>query len=75
MEADEGSKSFRRVLTACFLIACCLAAFGETADTTGELHGVVVDAGGVGLSNVRVALSSEVLIGGVHERTNIPSTT
>ena len=42
---------------------------GEAADTTGELHGVVVDSEGIGLSGVRVALSSEVLIGGVHEKT------
>jgi len=69
MQGDEGSRAFLHVLTACCLIAVCLAAPVEAADTTGDLNGVVVDAEGAGLSGVRVALSSEVLIGGVHEDT------
>jgi hypothetical protein len=68
MEGVEGSRSSRRVLAACCLIVGCIAASGEAADTSGELHGVVVDAEGVGLPGARVSLSSEVLIGGVHEQ-------
>jgi len=66
MGGHEGSRSL--VLPVCCLIAGLIAASGEAADTTGELHGVVVDNEGSGLSGVRVALSSEVLIGGIHER-------
>lgn len=68
MEEVGRSNAFSHVLTACLLIAGLLAPSGEAADTTGELHGVVVDSEGIALSGVRVALSSEVLIGGVHEK-------
>jgi len=66
MGGHEGSRSL--VVPVCCLIVGLIAASGEAADTTGELHGVVVDSGGSGLTGVRVALSSEVLIGGIHER-------
>ncbi len=67
MGDHEGSRSL--VLPVCCLIVGLVAGSGEAADTTGELHGVVVDSEGIGLSGVRVAFSSEVLIGGVHEKT------
>ena len=69
MQGDQGSRAFPHVLTACCLIAVCFATPGDAADTTGEVHGAVVDAEGAGLSGVRVALSSGVLIVGVQEDT------
>jgi hypothetical protein len=69
MEGVGRSNAFSHVLTACCLIVGLIAASSEAADTTGELHGVVVDAYGVELPGVGVALSSAVLIGGVYERT------
>ena len=67
MRRGRNSGATPRVLTACCLIVGCLTMTGDAADTTGELHGVVVDDQGTGLPGVRISLSSEVLIGGVHE--------
>ena len=65
MRRGRNSGATPRVLTACCLIVGCLTITGDAADTTGELHGAVVDDQGAGLSGVRVSLSSDVLIGGV----------
>ena len=54
-------------VTFCIVIGLGGAPAGA-ADTTGELHGVVVGPGGAPLPGARVSLSSEVLIGGVRGR-------
>ena len=68
MGGHVGSRSRSLVLVASCLAVGIIATSGEAADTTGELHGIVADGEGSGLTGVRISLSSEVLIGGVHQR-------
>ncbi|MEE4272281.1 MAG: TonB-dependent receptor [Thermoanaerobaculales bacterium] len=55
-------------LLASILSVVVLIAPADAAETTGGIHGIVVDPEGTELAGAQLELSSEVLIGGVHRR-------
>lgn len=61
------SRAFSHLLVPVF-VAVVFAVPADAAETTGEIHGIVVGPEGTGLAGVELALTSEVLIGGVHRR-------